>query len=282
MDINSVITGRRGVALPFSDYCDPIVEDEEDLESGLKTLMDHGRKEGWRYIELRGGELKSSFPCFNLYYVHSLDLAPGADAIFRNLRKGTKSAITKAKRDGVEVEIGDSMELINDFYYLNCITRKRHGIPPQPYRFFKNVHEYVISRGHGKVVIAKYGNQIISGGIFFCWANKVIYKYGASNESFNNLRATNLVIWEAIDWFAKNGFRKFCFGRTEPENSGLRLFKNGWGTEETVLKYYRYDVARSAFIPGKNDIHSSLKHIFNMTPIPLLKMIGSLTYKHIG
>ena len=51
--VQSWLTGRRMVSLPFSDHCDPLVNDEIDLDQLLLALtrkMDGGR---WKYFELR-------------------------------------------------------------------------------------------------------------------------------------------------------------------------------------------------------------------------------------
>jgi len=96
------------------------------------------------------------------------------------------------------------------------------------------------------------------------------------------LRASNLVMWEAIRWFADKGFKSLCFGRTEPENEGLRQFKAGWGAEETQVHYFRYDLRQNAFVPGKEKGEPPYAHLFRATPAPILNAIGSLLYRHMG
>jgi hypothetical protein len=89
-------------------------------------------------------------------------------------------------------------------------------------------------------------------------------------------------MWEAIKWYCQNGYKSFCFGRTEPENKGLMQFKAGWGAEEKVIKYFKYDIKRETFVkdcPRMNGLHN---RVFSKMPIPLLTVIGSLLYRHIG
>jgi hypothetical protein len=54
MEVNSPLTGKRGVSLPFTDYCEPIVSNDEQFEEILSYITDYGKKNGWRYIEMRG------------------------------------------------------------------------------------------------------------------------------------------------------------------------------------------------------------------------------------
>ena len=167
------------------------------------------------------------------------------------------------------------------FYRLNCITRKVHGLPPQPLSFFKKIHERVISAEHGFVALASHSNRVVAGAVFFLFGSRAIYKYGASDRHHQHLRANNLVMWEAIRWCAANGFKGFSFGRTEPENKGLLQFKRGWGTREDHLNYYKFDFREKCFLSKKSGLKTSY-HFFRHLPLPLLRLTGSLLYRHVG
>ena len=56
MEVNSFLTGRRGVSLPFTDYCEPIVEEDRESVDLFNSIVEYGKKRGWKYIELRGGD----------------------------------------------------------------------------------------------------------------------------------------------------------------------------------------------------------------------------------
>lgn len=157
-----------------------------------------------------------------------------------------------------------------------------HGLPPQPLSFFNKIYKYVIKKNSGFVVLASYEKKYIAGAVFFSFGNKALYKYGASDRGFQHLRANNIVMWKAIQWYCQNGYKYFYFGRTEPENNGLRQYKNGWGVNEYIIRYYRYDLRKDTFIKGKVKKAPSYTNYFKKIPIPFLRLIGSLLYKHIG
>jgi hypothetical protein len=282
-EIKSIITGKRGVSLPFSDYCEPIVNGGKDFGEILNCLIRFGEESGWEYIEFRGGEsfFQDVVPN-SMYYIHTLDLTRKEDDIFKSFRNSTKRNIRKAKKEGVTVNVFNTLESIKEFYRLNCMTRKRHGLPPQPFKFFKNIHKYIISDNLGMVLLASYGSQTIGGAIFFNFGAKALYKFGASDWRFQNLRGNNLIMWEAIRHYSQQGYNEFSFGRTEPENSGLRQFKTGWGAKEHAINYFKYDLKTQAFTPNYSNKTGSYYKIFNNMPLPLLKLIGSLAYRHIG
>jgi len=283
MEIKSFITGRRGVCLPFSDYCEPIIPGGVQFEEMLEFVTTYGRERGWKYIEIRGGQafLKGQTPS-DCYFGHTLDLEKGPEAIFSGFRESNKRNIRKAEREGVEVAILDSLDAVREFFRLNCITREHHGLPPQPFRLFRNIHEYVISKGSGFVALASYRGENIASAVFFHFGKKALYKYGASNLDYQHLRANNLVMWEGIKWYSTHGYESLSFGRTEPQNDGLRQFKKGWGAGEYSIKYYRYDLPQGAFVENQSTLDGRYSKLIRTMPGPMLKAIGALLYRHVG
>ena len=57
MEVNSFLTGRRGVGLPFTDHCEPLIRDASGFGHLFEALADYGKKNHWSYIEFRGGPL---------------------------------------------------------------------------------------------------------------------------------------------------------------------------------------------------------------------------------
>jgi hypothetical protein len=49
MEIKSFITGKRGVSLPFTDYCDPVILNGVPFPELLNCIIEYGQKHGWKY-----------------------------------------------------------------------------------------------------------------------------------------------------------------------------------------------------------------------------------------
>jgi hypothetical protein len=283
MEANSYLTGRRGVSLPFTDYCEPLITHGIQFSSVFQNIIDYGKRRKWRYLELRGGNTHLPFAMTaTSYYGHILDLDEGAEDVFSRFRGSTRRNIRKAEREGVNVAILTSLDSVSEFYKLHCLTRRKHGLPPQPYRFFNNIHRDVISKGLGFVALVSYRNEYIAGAMFFHFGQAAFYKYAASDCQHQHLRPNNLIIWEAIKRYSKNGYKTLCFGRTDIENQGLIRFKSGCGTTEQKIAYYRYDCRKETFISAQSRVAGFYNKIFTKMPIPLLKTVGSVLYKHIG
>ena len=218
MGIRSALTGRRGVCLPFTDYCEPAVSDAAQFQEMFAAAVDLGKKQRWQYLEIQGrGGL---FPERGAVRM-ALRPYPRPDGrvpeVFSGLRDSTRRNIRKAEKEGIDVTVSASPDAVKAFCRLNAITRRDHGLPPQPRRFFQNVYDHILSKNMGFIVLASFRGAAIAANVYFHFGDQLIYKYGASDRAFQHLRANNLVMWEAIKWGCDHGYRTLCFGRTEPE-----------------------------------------------------------------
>jgi lipid II:glycine glycyltransferase (peptidoglycan interpeptide bridge formation enzyme) len=211
-----------------------------------------------------------------------VELGKDPEAVFSRFSNTTKRNIKKAIRTGAVARMYRSLKARREFYVLHCMTRKRHGLPPQPFSFFQNIYEHIISKGLGFVVLTSYERQNIAGAVYFGLDEKSVYKFGASDYRYQYLRPNNLTMWEAIKWCAENGYRSLSLGRTAVHNQGLRRFKNGWGAQEKIIKYYRYDVRLNSFVTESPVVTSPCRWIFGKMPRLWSRAVGSLLYRHVG
>ena len=283
MEVDSWLTGRRGVSLPFTDDCEPLCLDGGGFDGIMQALMNYGAERDWNYLECRGGKtLFGDAPASTSFYGHRLSLAGGDEALFAKVESPVRRAVRKAEKEGVTVEFAQSLDAMRTFYALHCKTRTRHGLPPQPFLFFQNIHEFVVAQNHGFVVVARHRGVPVACNVYFHWGKNAIYKYGASDEAYQQLRANNLVMWEAIRWYGRQNFEQLHFGRTSLTNQGLRRFKLGWGTEEHGVEYVRYDRRKKEFVTVKDESSGWHSYVFHRMPGFLSKWVGGVLYKHMA
>jgi len=284
MEVRSILTGRRGVSLPFSDYSDPILALGMQLKDAMSMVHLCGKQRGWKFFELRdANDLYSDIEPSCCFYGHIVHLEPDEKRLFSSLRISTRRNVRKAMQEDVKTEISQSLKAVQEYYRLHCMTRKWHGLPPQPFYFFKKIHEHIISREMGFVILASHQGKNIAGAVYVHFGAAALYKYGASDRTYQHLRANNLVMWEAIKWYAQNSFKSLCLGRTEMNNPGLLQYKSGWGTREYIIKYYRYDLQKEFFVRQTTvKTHGSINKALKKLPISCLALIGALSYRHVG
>ncbi len=281
MEVSSRLTGWRGVGLPFTDDCKPVCSNQASFIELFRNAQEIGLLRGWDYLEIRGGrEFNPGAPPSVSFYGHTLDLSGDENELFAKLKSPVRRAIRKAEKEGVRVEISQDLAEVRTFYTLQCRSRKKHGLPPQPFVFFKNIHKHVLSEGLGFVALARRKKVSVAGAIFFHSGEKAIYKFGASDDAFQNLRGNNLVMWEAIGRLARAGVRKLDLGRTSLGNAGLRRFKLGWNTREKSIGYFRFSLDEKKYIPARDESHGLHNLVFRALPIPISRFLGRILYRH--
>jgi hypothetical protein len=283
MEVSSPLTGRRGVSLPFTDFSFPLKTAGHGAGDMYETAMATGRERGWRYLECRSSDedWKGSSPSL-VFFGHKLELGGGEEFLFKNLDGTMRRGIRKAEAAGLRIQFDDTMESVHTYYALHCQTRRRHGLPPQPFRFFSNIQRLMLQPGFGFVATARLEKEAVAAAVFFHRGRQALYKFGASDHRFQHLRPNNLVMWQGIRQCAARGCGRLHFGRTSVSNEGLRRFKLGFGAVEEEIKYARYDFKAGRFVAGVDRAQGWMNRVFGRLPPGLLRWAGQMLYPHVS
>jgi len=285
--VNSWLTGRRLVSLPFSDHCEPLCDSAHERDFLVRYLQSAVERQGWKYLEIRpiGEDFaqsneKRGFAVASKYFLHSLSLRSDLDQLFRGLDKDSvQRRIGRAGRADLEEKRGRTEELQKAFYSLFIATRRRHHLPPTPYIWFQNLIKYLAETLEIRVAY-KQGIPV-SSILTLRFKDTLYYKYGCSDVRFNSLGATPWLLWRAIAAAKSEGATLFDLGRTEEGNPGLLAFKNHWDPQPRQLLYWRYPETPSLHAPGRWKTRMA-KGAFSVMPLGVLKAAGRLLYRHIG
>lgn len=286
-EVDSWLTGRRLVSLPFSDHCEPLVSDA-DSQTLLSVLERKLPASRWRYIEIRplnsGDPASARWHTSASYCFHRLDLRPELGKLLRNCHQSsTQRKIRRAEREGLTYREGSNELLLKEFYRLLVITRKRHHIPPQPRKWFRNLMD---AFGEDlKIRLALKGDRAVAGMLTIRHKDTLYYKNGGSDARFHNLGGMHLLFWNSIRDAKSDGLTSFDFGRVDADQPGLITFKNRWGAGSSPLHYYRFSSGRvpvHAFDPANKLQRRAINGFCALSPSFLLPVCGSLLYKHIG
>ena len=277
--IRSWFTGSRLVSLPFSDHCEPLVQAEDPGEMANRPDSDQ-----WRYVELRpvkaaseAGMARSAFREAEKFWLHRLDLSSSAEDLFHRFHNDcVRRKIRKAEKEHVVCEEGNSAALLDNFYQLLLRTRRRHRLPPQPKAWFQNLAKFL--GDNIKIRVASKNGQPIASILTFSYKNKLMYKYGCSDERYHKFGGIQLLLWRAIQEAKEKNYSEFDLGRCEWENTGLRIFKDRWGATRSPLTYWRYRPGRYS---ADHD-HRFARKLLRLCPPRLLQAAGRSFYRHIG
>jgi CelD/BcsL family acetyltransferase involved in cellulose biosynthesis len=277
MEIRSALTGRRQVALPFTDHCSPLYVDEVALQQLTAELVGLSETAGAPPMTVRAA--LPGLPSYAHYVLHTLRLSADPEEVAGRLHSTCRRNIQVAKKRGVRIERSDSLQGLAQFYRLHQRTRRRQGVPVQPWGFFARLGRDLLQRGLGFILLAYAGETCIAGAVFLHWGRTLTYKYGASAEEYLSLRPNNLLFWSAIQWACEHGFAVLDFGRTDLEQAGLRTFKASWGAEEQRLYYTNLSGAPPARAPA---LSKALRVLIRNSPLWLGRIVGQGLYRHFG
>jgi CelD/BcsL family acetyltransferase involved in cellulose biosynthesis len=281
--INSWLTGRRMVSLPFSDHCQPLLDGTGAAAAILQELRNGVVQGNWKCVELRPldevPELCSGSRVPECY-LHTLDLRPQSDELFRRTHKTSiQQTVRRAERIGLVYECGNSEPLLAAFYRLILLTRRRHKLPPQPIEWFRNLAYCMGDRL--QIRVARKDGKPIASVLTLQHNKTVVYKYGASDADFQSLGGTPLLLWNTILEAKARGLEIMDFGRSDAENASLIAFKSRWGTQCSKLCYLRWSRKDAPEVTRRRSF-GFIKQLFACMPDSVLQATGRILYRHVG
>lgn len=282
MAVESLLTRRRWVSLPFTDYCTPLAQDEAARERLTQVLVELASQEGAPRIELRWAFTHPQINNYTHFVIHLLRLGPDTEDVRRQFHRTQRQNIGTASDGGVTIQGGTGVEQLEAFYRLQLQTRRRQGVPLQPRRFFDLLQREILAQGLGFILLANQGDRCLAAGLFLHWGRTLTYKYAASSDDpdSRDLRPNHLLTWTAMTWGCEHGYTMFDFGRTENENEGLRTFKKRWGAEEIPLPYSM--CGASAPEAGDGWVMQTMQRVIQNSPLWVCEMVGKALYRHFG
>jgi CelD/BcsL family acetyltransferase involved in cellulose biosynthesis len=281
MEVRSPFTGRRGVSLPFSDFCQPLIWNHIEPSELFAVLSCLAARRSWKYCELRVLAKTPNNTSGREFYHHSIRLAKTDAETWQQFASSVQRAIRRGAKEGAHAEITSSWTAMLDFYNLHVATRRRHGVPPQGKAFFRHIHEEMIQKGDGFLTIVRSGRQPVAASVFLISGQTAVYKFAASDEKHQRCRGNNLAIWEAIKFLVGRNCQTLDFGRTDQTDSGLRRFKLSWGAKEDGILHVRCGSQGDPENPPARSRGELHKKIFSKLPLAVNRVAGAAIYPHL-
>jgi CelD/BcsL family acetyltransferase involved in cellulose biosynthesis len=280
--VSSRLTGRRLVALPFSDLCPPLVAPDAagDTTHALAEELHCFARSSGLPLQVRGGDgVLDDAPVEERFHHHLLQLEPNLEAVERRMRPQALRGVRRALRERLTAEMRTDRGGLADFYRLHVLNRRRLGVPTQPKRFMLGL-ERLFGEGLGFVLVVRRDGRALAAAVFLTHGGVLTYKYGASDPGALAARPNNLLFAEAIRWGCEHGYRSLDFGRTHWGQESLCRFKRAWGAEQGELHYRRLGPAQPH--GGGERAERLLGTVIRRSPPVVGRAIGEVLYRHAG
>jgi lipid II:glycine glycyltransferase (peptidoglycan interpeptide bridge formation enzyme) len=211
---------------------------------------------------------------------HRCDLRPSLDAIYARLHSSCiQRPIRRAEREGLQCRTGSSPDLLESFYGLMRMTRRRHGLPPQPIAWFRNL---AATLGDCLTVrVASQHGRPVASTLMICFNKRLVYKYGCSDPAYHRLGGMPFLFWHAIQDAKARGIEELDLGRSDTEQHGLAVFKDRLGAERTKLTYYSRPAPARRAAAAQWQMRAA-RWMFERLPDPALTLAGRVLYKHFA
>ena len=232
--------GERILALPFSDYCDPLVNDQQCWDFLVECLLLNRCPINLRCLHNRIPLTDQRFTVVKQAKWHRLDMRPVLDELWDGIDHSAHRAIRKSQREGVEVRVAKSEGELRAFFEMHLKIRKyKLGMLAQPFVFFQNIWRRFVDKQNGFLLLAVYQDKILAGDFFLQWKDTLYYKFNASLPSDLSHRPNDLLVWEGIRCGKATGFDFLDFGLSDIDQEGLLRYKRKFGTEEKIISFLR-------------------------------------------
>ena len=286
--VESWLKGNRLVSIPFATICDPLVSTPEEMKELFRMLVALTNSLGVSKVEIRAHASASlleeaRFSRDTVFKSHFIHLDRDPEELKQSFHKKTvQKRIEQAVSSRLLSRLGNSEADLRKFYQLHLLTRRRLGLPPQPYSFFQKLWEIFSPSDQLSLLLAEHDKRIIGGLILLKFKNRVSAEVLASDVCVRSMHPDHFLYWEAIKLAFHEGYKIFDFGRTSITNLSLMEFKDRWGTTTKDLPqfYYPEEAAEKLSIHEKYKSNMVIRQLLRHMPIRAIEGIGNFYYHH--
>jgi CelD/BcsL family acetyltransferase involved in cellulose biosynthesis len=226
--------GRRVVCLPFSDYCDPLVDDVRVWRQLVTPLFDLGAPIRLRCLRNALPLADARFEVVGEAHWHGIDLTRSEDELWEGLAASARQNVRKALRHGVVVRASRQIEDVLLFHRMHCHVRKtKYRLLAQPRAFFDNLHAAFAPDDRILVLLAEINGEPVAGILFIEWGDTLYYKFNASFDQ--HLRPNDLLVWEGMRIGRQRKLLRFDFGLSAAAQPGLVRYKRKFASEQRPI-----------------------------------------------
>ncbi|HEV3421414.1 MAG TPA: GNAT family N-acetyltransferase, partial [Candidatus Acidoferrum sp.] len=144
-----------------------------------------------------------------------VDLTQPEAALWKDYRKGCKSTIKKAQREGVCVWCARDVADVECFSALHAETMRSVGARPRPAGYFTRLWNTLSPAGHCEVLLARLASGTPVAGIMTMnWKSATYYHAAGSAQEHLDAGGNTLLVHEAILRSRARGDQTFHLGPT--------------------------------------------------------------------
>jgi hypothetical protein len=218
---------RRAYSLPFDTYGGPVTAGSNGPVS-FEGIIERLRSPSVRLADF-GAAVASSNGALRPMVSHIVDLSGGYDRAAGRYTDANRRNIRQARENGVRVAPVSQHTVVREFYRLHLRTVKRHGARPLPPAFFESVFARLAPVGAATFYLTFHHERVVAGNLVLRHQDRSYDWMWVYDDRFASLRATNLMLDQAIRDEAARGARELNLGASPNDRLGSVRFKQSFG-----------------------------------------------------
>lgn len=177
------------------------------------------------------GVVKSQGYSYEEHLNYLIDLNRSIDDTWKDLSKGRRKGIKRARKYGLLVEDVKKIEQLKESYEVLLETHRRVKIPFWHISYLENIWRIMCPKGMAKYIIVREGEECIATRVALAYKGVVYDRVAGSKKKSFEKYADELAVWQIIEWASDQGFKIFDFGGAGSPNVvyGPREFKRRFG-----------------------------------------------------
>jgi lipid II:glycine glycyltransferase (peptidoglycan interpeptide bridge formation enzyme) len=159
--------------------------------------------------------------------------------VLEQMEQKTRYNVKLGEKQGVTTRLSTSEADFDTFLMLTREMAQRNKIAVHSDRYLRETFFAMAKRGMAQLRLAEYKGTVLAASIEVTFGDAVTYLHGASSSAQREVKAPNVLQWQAIQAALKHGVGWYDFGGCNPIEKthflyktsleGVTRFKEGWG-----------------------------------------------------
>ena len=289
--LKNFIFGNHLISIPFMDLGGILADDENVERMLISAALNLARNLKATQIELRhtkpiewlsdGSNPTVSHDTKATKVRMLLDLPGSSKVLMKSFKSKLRSQIKRPLEEGLTTRTG-GINLLEDFYSVFCVNMRDLGSPVHSKKMIGSVLEEFPERA--RILVVYKGKRALACGLVLGFQDTLENPWASSLRTYSRLSPNMLLYWTMLAYACDNGYRKFDFGRSTPEESTYR-FKRQWGAEPQCLHWHVLKLDGNRDIDSdktdKTKFDKAIRY-WRKLPVPVSRFIGPMIRKHIA
>ena len=230
---------------------------EANLQAFWKAYVEKMKEEGiidnfvrYHPVLANAVPMKQISTVIDLGKTIAFDLS-SPEVIWENIISKNRNMIRKAEKNGIVIEHGKGMDLLDNFTAIyNATMDKDHAEEYYYFKrpFYESIHNDL--NDNYEVFYARLNDKIIAMSIMIFANGRLNYHLSGSDIEYRNLAPSNLLLYKAALWGCEHGFKTFHLGGgVGSGEDNLYKFKAAFNRNSD----YQFSIGKQIFDQKKYD-----------------------------